>query len=100
MLVKAGQRNAQHSLHGTPKDDGGGAAVHLRGDFEDGQSAGIGFGGRNHGGLSSGLEAGAEGGGRLSRRLQEVTASVGGRNKDCLFRKPGGRGCPPHTSNG
>ncbi len=36
---KPAKGTRSHRLHGTSEDDGGGAAVHLRRDFEDGQSA-------------------------------------------------------------
>ena len=40
LQLPAGQRHALHSLHGAFEDDGGGAAVHFRRDFEDHQHAG------------------------------------------------------------
>ena len=61
------ERQALHPLHGPRPDDGGGAAVYFRRDFEDHQHAGRVHGGRHHGRLHGELAAGAEGGGDLSR---------------------------------
>ena len=76
LLLQARQGHALHSLHGTPEDDGGYAAIHLRRHLEDRQPARAGHRRRHHGGLHPGLEARPEGGRHLSRRLQEVAAAL------------------------
>ncbi len=68
-------RRAQPRLHGASADDGRGAAVPQRRDFEDGQPAGNGDRRRNHEHLRRGLAAGPEGDRDLSRRLEAFRAA-------------------------
>ena len=48
LRVQTVQRRAQPQLHGASANDGGGATVPERRDFENGEHAGNGDGGRNH----------------------------------------------------
>ena len=67
--------HAVDPLHRPPEDDGGGAAVRLRRDFEDHQHAGRVHGGRRDGGLHRELAAGPQGGRDLPRQLQARAAA-------------------------
>ena len=69
------ERHALHPLHGPCPNDGRGAAVHLRRDFEDHQHARGVDGGRHHGRLHRELAAGPEGGGDLSRQFEARAAA-------------------------
>jgi ribonucleoside-diphosphate reductase alpha chain len=62
---------------GPRADDGGGAAVPLRGHLQDGQPARDGDRRGDRGRLLPGLEAGPQGAGRLPRQLQGRPAAVG-----------------------
>jgi ribonucleoside-diphosphate reductase alpha chain len=62
---------------GPRADDGGGAAVPLRGDLQDGEHAGDGDGRGGRGDLLPGLEDGHQGAGDLPRQLQGRPAAVG-----------------------
>ena len=61
---------------GPRPDDGRGAAVHLRGDLQDGEHAGDGHRRRGRGDLPAGLEDGPQGAGDLPRQLQGRPAAV------------------------
>ena len=69
-------RHAIDSLEGPHPHDVGRPAVHLRGDFQDGQHAQGGHARRRRPGLHGRLAAGAEGPGDLSRRLEGSAAAV------------------------
>ena len=68
------QRRALVRLHGASADDGGGATVPERRDFEDGQHAGNGDGRRNHEHLRRRLAAWLESDRHLSRWLEAFRA--------------------------
>ena len=61
------ERHAVDPLHGPRADDGGGAAVYFRRDFEDHQHAGRVDSGRDHARLHRELAAGSESGRDLPR---------------------------------
>ncbi len=75
LFVQAGQRHADHSLHGARADDGGGAAVYFGRDFEDDQHAGGVDAGRDHERLHRIVEAGPEGRGDLPRQFEAGAAA-------------------------
>ena len=72
---KAGERQPDDSLHGPRQNDGRGAAVYFRGDFQDHQYAHRRHGGRDHACLHGVLETRAQSGGDLPRRLQTHPAA-------------------------
>ena len=74
LCVPAGEGQARDPLHGPHPDDGGRAAVPLRGDLQDRQHA-EGRHGRGHRRRTSRLEARPEGPGHLPRRLQAEAAA-------------------------
>ena len=72
---KAYQGRAQPQLHGASADDGGGAAVPQRRDFQDGQHAGNGDRRRHHEHLRRRVAAWLESDRDLSRRLEAFRAA-------------------------
>ena len=68
-------RHALDFLEGPHSHDGGRAAVHLRGDLQDGEHAQGGHAGRRGPGLPGRLALGPEGPGHLSRRLEGGAAA-------------------------
>ena len=64
-------------LHGAREHDGGGAAVHLRRDLQDGEPAGVGDGRRGREPSGRRLEARDQGARDLPRQLQGRPAAVG-----------------------
>ena len=75
LRLQAGQRHAQHPLHGPHPDDGGRPAVPLRRDLQDRQHAARNDRRGDQRGLHRGLEAGPQGRGHLPRRLQAHPAA-------------------------
>ena len=75
LRVQAVQRRAQSQLHGAPANDGGGAAVPQRRNFENGQHAGSRHGRRHHEHLRRRLAARFEIDRDLSRRLEAFRAA-------------------------
>ena len=75
-------RHALDSMEGPRPHDGGRAAVHLRGHFQDGEHAQGGDAGGYRPGLHGRLAAGAEGAGHLSRRLEGSAAAFDTKKAD------------------
>ena len=86
--VRLRDGRAGDQADGPRADDGGGAAVPVRGDLQDGQPARDGDDRGHRGRLLPGLEARPEGARRLSRQLQGRPAAVRGQGR----RKHGERG--------
>ncbi len=78
LRLQAQERQAVHLLHGAPEDDGGGAALHLRGHQQDDQHAQGEHDRRDPGRLYGGLEAGSQGRGDLPGRVQAAPARLDG----------------------
>ena len=74
LRIQAVQRRALVALHGAPANDGGGAAIPQRRDFEDGEHAGISHRGRHHEHLRRRLAARSEIDRDLSRRIEAFRA--------------------------
>ncbi len=89
LRLQAARRRAHDSLQRAPQDDGCGAAVHLRRDFQDHQHARRSDRGRSRRGLRHRVEARAQVGRDLPRRIQARTAAQHGQERN---RESGGRG--------
>ena len=81
LCLPAAERQAVDRLAGAHPDDGGRAAVHLRGDLEDGEHAEGEHAGRRGRRLHGRLAAGPEGAGDLPRRVEGGAAAVDARRR-------------------
>ena len=97
LRLPAAQRQAVDPLAGAHPDDGRRAAVHLRGDLEDGEHAQGQHAGRRGRRLHGRLAAGAEGAGHLPRRVEGSAAAV---DQDEGGQGGGEAASPPRAASG
>ena len=86
--VRRRGRRAGDLPHRPHRHDGGDAAVHLRGDLEDGQPAAVGDDRRHRRRLHARLEGRAEGAGDLPRRLEDGAGAAHRRAGRRRARRP------------